>query len=103
MRIKCYHKNGDKADNRLENLKVCDGYTKQPTSEQLDVFNKEAFACCLHIFKTKGWLKQRELDVDNILGDTYLLIYKHLPQYNPKYSFLFLLFTVRPVDLPIHL
>ena len=78
-----YHIDGNFENCSLDNLAISKAYTVAPTAEQVDVYEKNVVGCVKGYFKNRGWfeLKRTGLDVDNALGNAYLLAYKYLPQF----------------------
>ena len=82
-----YHKDGNHMNCRIDNLFISTGYTQAPTEEQISKYEKEAKACILHFIFYQKYNKIKGFDVDNVIGDAYLLIWKHLSQYKTGTSF----------------
>ena len=79
--VKVRHKDGNKYNNRIDNLEICAGYTKTATPELVRQFEQEARPCVVHWLKGAGWTKNRVVDRDDIIQNALLLIWLHLPQF----------------------
>lgn len=83
-----YHKDGDIWNCRIDNLFISKGYVEPPTREQVEKYENEVLHCIKHIIKTEKYNDYADLiDVDNIIGESYLQIWKHLSQYKIETSF----------------
>lgn len=94
--ITIYHKDGDKFNCRIDNLYISKGYTEKATEEQINIYTNTVIKCVKHIVGIKKLNCYYWLDVDNIMGEAYLLIWKHLSQYKVGTSFY--MFCKRYVD-----
>ena len=82
-----FYKDGDHSNCRIDNLFISKGYTTAPDEEQIAKYENEAKACILHFIGVKKYNEVIGLDVDNIIGNAYLLIWQHLSQYKIGTSF----------------
>lgn len=85
------HIDGDNYNCRFDNLKLSIG---EPTEEQKEIYVRLVEQCVNHYLiysGKKGCCVKNGIDYENIIGESYLLIYKHLFQYditrNSFYSF----------------
>ncbi len=86
-RPKIIYIDGDTTNCAIWNLKICRAYTEERLPEQIARYKNEVKNCVLHIVKDMHLNRYAQLDVDNIIGETYLMIWKHLSQYMPNTSF----------------
>lgn len=86
-RAKVYYKDGNAMNCRIDNLFISSGYLVKPTDEQIEIYINDAKACILHFVRENKLREYRGLDIDNIIGEAYLLIWKHLSQYKTDTSF----------------
>lgn len=86
-RAQVFNLDGDILNCAIWNLKICRAYTQEPTPQQIARYQNEVENCVLHIVKDKQLNKFSRLDVDNIIGETYLMIWRHLSQFMPNTSF----------------
>lgn len=86
-RAKVYYKDGNAMNCRIDNLFISNGYLVKPTDEQIEIYINDAKACILHFVRENKLRGYRGLDVDNIIGEAYLHIWKHLSQYKTGTSF----------------
>ena len=82
--IKVSHKDGNKYNNRIDNLEICGGYTKTAPPELVRRFEREARACILHYLKNSRWTTNNLVDFDDVTQNALLLIWLHLPQFEDK-------------------
>lgn len=80
--VKVYHKDGDKFNNRIDNLFISKGYTTEPTAEQLARV-PDIKPCVTHALKVMDCIRYRKygMDIDNVIGEAIYLCWLHLPQY----------------------
>ncbi len=73
---------------RIDNLFIARGYTIVPSAEQLSVFNSDVIKCVLHFVGVKRLNVYGDLcDIDNVIEESYLMIWKHLSQFKVGKSF----------------
>lgn len=72
--ITIYHKDGDKFNCHIDNLYISKGYAEKPTEEQINIYTNTVINCVKHIIGIKNLNRYYWLDVDNIMGEAYLLI-----------------------------
>lgn len=84
-----YHIDGNKLNNRIDNLTMCRGYTVAPNEIQLKRYQSDIISCVKHYMKKRDIFSMSTagLDVDNIIGESCLLAYKHLSQWSEGSSF----------------
>lgn len=86
--VKIYHKDGNVMNCCIDNLFIARGYTIVPSAEQLSVFNSDVIKCVLHFVGVKRLNVYGDLcDIDNVIGESYLMIWKHLSQFKVGKSF----------------
>lgn len=87
--FKVYHIDGNPLNNRIDNLKVSITENCVPNGEQLNKFNKEAYRCIVHYLLKNNWLKAQDygLDIDGIIQESALMVYKHLHKYKQNNNF----------------
>lgn len=85
--VNVFYKDGDHSNCRIDNLFISNGYLVKPSDEQIEKYINDAKACILHFVRENKLRAYRGLDVDNIIGEAYLLIWKHLSQYKTDTSF----------------
>lgn len=83
------HLDGNFDNCSLDNLAIARSYTEAPSAEQLNAYEKNVVACVKDYFNKQGWIELQRLglDIDNALGNAYLLVYRYLPQYSVGTSF----------------
>lgn len=83
-----YHRDGDKLNCRIDNLFIAKGLTTPPTKEQVEIYESQVIPCVKHIIKKRKFNDYAYMiDVDNIIGESYLKIWKYLSQYKTETSF----------------
>lgn len=84
-----YHINGNINDCSIENLKISKAYTQTATSYAIEKYKNEVVNCCKHTFKVMGYFEaeSKGFDVDNALGNAFMLIWKYLPSYKQEHNF----------------
>lgn len=97
--VKVRHKDGNKYNNRIDNLEICGGYTKTASPELVRRFEQEARPCVVHWLKGAGWTKNRVVDRDDIIQNALLLIWLHLPQFADMHTIGFYGFCKRYAKL----
>ena len=87
--VTVFHKDNNVFNCRIDNLYIPRCYTVKPTQGQIDAYEKQIKPCVLHLFKVKEWTNASRsgFDVDNCIGDCYLLCYQHLSQFKVGTSF----------------
>lgn len=88
-RPKIMYRDGDYTNTAIYNLFIAEGYTKAPSPEQVETYIARTRPVLLALVKEKNLNSYTRLDVDNIIGDSLLLIWKHLSQYKGKYYYSF--------------
>ena len=87
-RMKVFHRDGDKWNCRIDNLFISTGLTTPPTKEQVEIYESQVIPCVKHIIKIRKLNDFADIiDVDNIIGESYLKIWKYLAQYKIETSF----------------
>ena len=88
-RATVYHKDNNLFNCRLDNLYISRCYMVNPSQEQINIYEKQIKSCVLHLFRVKNWIYANHygFDIDNCMGDCYLLIYQHLSQFKVGTSF----------------
>lgn len=79
--VKVRHKDGNKYNNRIDNLEISEGYTKTASPELVRRFEREARPCILHYLRQTGWTKSNVVDLDDVIQGALLLIWLYLPQF----------------------
>lgn len=83
-----YHRDGNHMNCRIDNLYIASGYTVPPNENQIQTYEESVIKCVLHYVGIKRINRMGDLvDVDNIIGESYLMIWKHLSQYKDGTSF----------------
>lgn len=85
--VKVYHKDGDVWNCRIDNLFISTGYTVSPTVEQIEVFNSSVVKCVKHFVGAKRMNSYVICDIDDVIGESYRMIWEHLSQYKTGTSF----------------
>lgn len=88
---KIYHKDGDVFNCKIDNLFIAKGYIIPPTNEQIEIYINNVIPCVKHYVGVKKLNDYADIcDIDDVIGESYLLIWKHLSQFkltNKFYSF----------------
>ena len=82
--FKVRHIDGNVYNLRIDNLKI---YETNKTQQQIEVYNKLVIPTCKHIFFNSSYAKDSSLDIDNILGNAYMFVWKYLGNYDITKSF----------------
>ena len=84
-----YQIDGDKKNCAIDNLKISRAYTAKPNAQQVEKYTNSVMNCVKHYFKNRGWIEAQKygIDIDNALGNAYVLIWKYLPSYKEDKSF----------------
>lgn len=84
-----YHIDGNPQNCTLDNLKVCSAHTQDRTPQQIKIYEQNVFAVVKSIFDRLGYFDTSKygFDIENVMSETYLLIYKYLAQYKLGTSF----------------
>lgn len=85
--VKVYHKDGDVWNCRIDNLFISTGYTISPTAEQIEVFNSSVVKCVKHFVGAKRMNSYAICDIDDVMGESYRMIWEHLSQWKTSTSF----------------
>ena len=87
--VTVFHKDNDVFNCRIDNLYIPRCYVVKPTQEQINIYERQIKPCVLHLFKVKGWtnLSRFGFDVNDCIGDCYLLCYRYLSQFAVGTSF----------------
>lgn len=87
-RVIVSHIDGDKWNCRIDNLHISKGYTTPPTEEQVKIYEEQVIPCVRHIVGRRRFFDYANLiDVENIMGESFLKIWIHLSQYPLDKSF----------------
>lgn len=78
-----YHIDGDKDNCCFYNLRASLRETQNPNDEQIKAYEKWLFATIKTFIKDKN-LKDSNVDVDDFIGESSLILWKYLPLYNPQ-------------------
>lgn len=86
---KVYQVDGDVNNCLIDNLKISRAYTDAPSEEQIGIYNSNIIGCVCDCFTKCGYWEFRKcgFDVDNLLGECYITIYKYLSSFHPRGSF----------------
>lgn len=79
------HADGNVDNNSCENLKT--RYRGELSQEKIDRYIRSAIPCVKHRVKVCKWNEIKGLDVDNIIGNALLSIWKNLSSYGINNSF----------------
>lgn len=84
-----YHIDGNPENNRIDNLRCACTTNCQATEEQMRIFNKSVYKCIKHYLKCRGWTEYQDvgLDVDSIIQESAVAVWKYLHQYTTDRSF----------------
>ena len=82
------HKDGDKFNNRIDNLFIARAYTTKPSREQ-EARIPEILPCVRSAVYKSGVMQYRRegMDVDNIIGEAAFMCWKYLASYNAQTNF----------------
>lgn len=82
------HIDGDKFNNRIDNLKTALVEGDEASPEQLEAFEKWCYPSIKKCI-TQWNANRKGIDVENFMQEAALLLWKYLPSYDPKhYKFL---------------
>lgn len=87
-RAQVVHRDGNKFNNRIDNLFIARAYTVKPSQEQTDKI-PEIIPCVKSCLCASGVMQYKRdgMDIDNIFGEAVFLCWKYLSQYSTKTSF----------------
>ena len=85
--LKVYHKDGDVWNCRIDNLFIATGYTIPPNAEQIKRFNTDVIKCVKHYIGFKKLNNCAICDIDDVMGESYRMIWEHLSQWKTSTSF----------------
>ena len=85
--LKVYHKDGDVWNCRIDNLFIPTGYTIPPNAEQIKRFNTDVIKCVKHYIGIKKLNNCVVCDIDDVMGESYRMIWEHLSQWKTSTSF----------------
>ena len=85
--MRVYHKDGDVWNCRIDNLFISTGYNISPTAEQIEVFNSSVVKCVKHFVGAKRMNSYAICDIDDVMGESYRMIWEHLSQWKTSTSF----------------
>lgn len=82
--ITIYHLDGNAENCNIDNLAISKAYTTPPSKDQIDKYISDVRPTVISCMQKKGYFERWKdgLDVDNIIGNSYLLIWQHLSQYS---------------------
>lgn len=78
-----YHIDGNKNNCCFSNLRASLSETQNPTDEQTKAYEKWCFTTIKTFIKDKD-LKDANIDVDDFIGESFLILWKYLPLYKPQ-------------------
>ena len=79
---KIYHKDGDVFNCKIDNLFIAKGYITPHTNEQIEIYINNVIPCVKHYVGVKKLNDYADIcDIDGVIGESYLLIWKHLSQF----------------------
>ena len=86
---KVYHIDGNINNCAIYNLKISKAYTLHASRDAVATYEREVLSCVKHFFHKNGYCeaKHKGIDVDNAIGNAYMLIWKYLPCYKVGTSF----------------
>ena len=85
--MRVYHKDGDVWNCRIDNLFIANGYIMPPNAEQIERFNSDVIKCVKHYIGVKKLNNYAVCDIDNVIGESYRMIWEHLSQWKTSTSF----------------